>query len=205
MLHGFTTFDPAIRIAGVILNRIGSQRHEQVLRQACAQAGVAVLGAIPRRPELSLPSRHLGLVTAAEHGTAALRAVTAMTEIVAAHVDIAAVAAIAGSAVDDPAWEPSAGVATIPAHVTVAMAAGKAFTFGYAEHAEMLQAAGADVVGFDPLTDTLPSDTDALVLPGGFPSSSPPSCPPMMLPANRSGRSPDEARRCTPNVRGSPI
>jgi cobyrinic acid a,c-diamide synthase len=169
LLHGFTTFDPSTRIAGVILNRVGSQRHDEVLRQACAQAGVAVLGVIPRQDELGVPSRHLGLVTAAEHGTAALRAVAAMTEVVAEHVDVAAVAAVAGSGVDDPAWEPSAGIVTTHAHVTVAMGAGKAFTFGYAEHTEMLREAGAEVVGFDPLTDALPTGTDALVLPGGFP------------------------------------
>jgi cobyrinic acid a,c-diamide synthase len=71
LLHGFSTFDPAIRLAGVILNRVGSARHEQVLRQACSQVGVVVFGAIPRHPQLALPSRHLGLVTAAEHGVAA--------------------------------------------------------------------------------------------------------------------------------------
>ena len=68
LLHGFSTFDPTVRIAGVVLNRIGSVRHEEVLRQACADAGVTVLGAIPRDIELNVPSRHLGLVTAAEHG-----------------------------------------------------------------------------------------------------------------------------------------
>ena len=68
LLHGFATFDHSVRIAGVILNRVGSPRHEQVLRQACEQAGVPVLGAIPRADELSVPSRHLGLVTAVEHG-----------------------------------------------------------------------------------------------------------------------------------------
>ncbi|MDT5091869.1 MAG: cobyrinic acid a,c-diamide synthase [Mycobacterium sp.] len=169
LLHGFTTFVPAVRVGGVILNRVGSQRHDEVLREACAHAGIAVLGAIPRLAELAVPSRHLGLVTAAEHGTAARRAVTAMTDVVAEHVDVAGVAAIAGTAVNNPAWDPSAGIATEDAPVTVAIAAGNAFTFGYAEHEEMLSAAGADVVGFDPLTDTLPANTDALVLPGGFP------------------------------------
>ncbi len=167
LLHGFSTFDPAIRIAGVILNRVGSARHEEVLRQACAQTGVAVLGAIPRTVELSIPSRHLGLVTAAEHGKLADRAIDAMTELVGAHVDIAEVTALATSYVTGPAWEPAIDGA--PAPVTVAIAGGKAFTFGYAEHAELLTAAGAEVLVFDPLTDPLPDDADALVLPGGFP------------------------------------
>ena len=167
LLHGFSTFDASIRIAGVALNRVGSPRHEEVLRRSCAQSGVTVLGAIPRHVELELPSRHLGLVTAAEHGTKAHRAVDAMSELVAEHVDLAGVTVVAASNVMARAWEPTLDSATAP--VTVAIARGKAFTFGYAEHVELLQAAGADVVAFDPLTDPLPAGADALVLPGGFP------------------------------------
>ena len=89
LLHGFSTFDQSVRIAGVILNRVGSPRHEEVLRQACEHAGVPVLGAIPRADELSVPSRHLGLVTAVEHGEQARGAVEAMTELVGRHVDLA--------------------------------------------------------------------------------------------------------------------
>jgi cobyrinic acid a,c-diamide synthase len=167
LLHGFSTFDISVRIAGVILNRVGSQRHEDVLRQACTEAGVTVLGTIPRHVELAVPSRHLGLVTAAEHGTEAISAVGAMTDFVSAHVDLAGLAAVAASGVTAAPWQPA--VASAPAPVTVAIAAGRAFTFGYAEHVEMLQAAGAEVVGFDPLTEGVPTGTDALVLPGGFP------------------------------------
>jgi cobyrinic acid a,c-diamide synthase len=170
LLQGFSTFDTSIRIAGVILNRVAGRRHEAVLRQACEQVGMPVLGAIPRRPELNLPSRHLGLVTAAEHGTPAVRAVDAMTQLVAECVDLAGVVRLAGSSVAGAAWEPAAAnTSDTSADVTIAIAAGKAFTFGYAEHVEMLTAAGATVVGFDPLTDPLPEGTDALVLPGGFP------------------------------------
>ncbi|HVQ84886.1 MAG TPA: cobyrinate a,c-diamide synthase, partial [Mycobacterium sp.] len=68
LLHGFSTFEAATRVRGVILNRVGSSRHEQVLRQACEQTGVPVLGAIPRTAELELPTRYLGLVTAVEYG-----------------------------------------------------------------------------------------------------------------------------------------
>src|SRR5208283_4733036 len=152
------------------LNRVGSPRHEQVLRQACEQAGVPVLGAISRTAELELPTRYLGLVTAVEYGRRAQVAVAAMTALVARHVDLAAVVAVAGSRVADPPWDPVAAVGEKPCgRATVAMAAGKAFTFGYAEHAELLRAAGARVVEFDPLVDPLPDGTDALLLPGGFP------------------------------------
>ena len=103
LLHGFSTFDTATRIAGVILNRVGSARHEQVLRQACEHAGVPVLGAIPRTAELELPTRYLGLVTAVEYGRRARLAVEAMTALIARHVDLAAVFAAAGSRVAEPA------------------------------------------------------------------------------------------------------
>lgn len=172
LLHGFSTFDPAVHLAGVILNRVGSARHEEVLREACAAAGVPVLGALPRRTELAVPSRHLGLVTAAEHGGAATAAVAAMTALVAQHVDLAAVLAVAAQArpVTAPAWDPAAEVPRTAGRPVVAVAGGPAFTFGYPEHVELLAAAGADVVTVDPLRDTdLPPGTAGLVLPGGFP------------------------------------
>jgi cobyrinic acid a,c-diamide synthase len=177
LLHGFSTYDTSIRLAGVILNRVGTARHEQVLRQACEHAGVPVLGAIPRTAELEVPSRHLGLVTAVEYGALAERAVAAMTELVGEHVDIASLVAAAASRVSADPWSPAVVEPDLPpslrspvaAGVTVALAAGRAFSFGYAEHRELLTAAGADVVDFDPLLDVLPEDTTALVIPGGFP------------------------------------
>jgi len=168
LLHGFSTFDNSVRVAGVILNLVGSPRHEEVLRQACEHAGVSVFGAIPRADELSVPSRHLGLVTAVEHGERARAAVEAMIALVGRHVDLVGIAAVAASRVTDKPWDPAVA-APAAGKVTVALAAGKAFSFGYAEHGELLRAAGADVVEFDPLTDPLPPQTAALVLPGGFP------------------------------------
>ncbi|MFE3546630.1 cobyrinate a,c-diamide synthase [Nocardia sp. NPDC059177] len=259
LLHGFATFDSSVRLGGVILNRVGSERHEQVLRAACDRVGIPVLGALPRMAELEVPSRHLGLIPAVEHGTAATAAVDAMTELVAAHVDLPALVALAGTTVRGPAWDPTAELAEAAAHgrsrgpasaariasaqgvsgggagathsdsaqggseesvaaagdyptlgrwggsaadagrgvdlvwsadgvvgestvfgwapVTgaagdvplIAIAGGPAFTFGYAEHRELLIAAGAEVAVFDPLSDELPDGTAGLVLPGGFP------------------------------------
>lgn len=88
----------------MILNRVGSARHDEVLRQACEHAGVPVLGSIPRADELTVPSRHLGLVTAVEHGNLAGAAVDAMAGLVARHVDLDAVAAVAASGVAAPPW-----------------------------------------------------------------------------------------------------
>ncbi|WP_306362402.1 cobyrinate a,c-diamide synthase [Nocardia sp. CC227C] len=246
LLHGFATFDSGIRLGGVILNRVGSERHEQVLRAACDRVGLPVLGALPRMTELAVPSRHLGLIPAVEHGTAAESAVAAMTDLIAAHIDLPAVVSLAVSRVTGPAWDPAAELRTamaahgirsadaavadqthepgiptstgpaeavvgvgaavgegrepvgesvmrdvgvgarrrdgatgggvggagfggVRAGVVVAVAGGAAFTFGYAEHRELLEAAGARVVVFDPLCNELPPGTAGLVLPGGFP------------------------------------
>ncbi|HVL82774.1 MAG TPA: cobyrinate a,c-diamide synthase [Pseudonocardia sp.] len=183
LLHGFRSFDPGggspARIAGVVLNRVGSARHVEVLRAACEEVGLPVLGALPRAPALAVPSRHLGLVTAAEHGPAAAAAVAAMADLVAGHVDLDAVLRLAQPLPSGPVWsavdeararkggpEPSFP-RTGP---VVAVAGGVAFTFGYAEHVELLRAVGAEVAIVDPLRDeALPPGTAGLVLPGGFP------------------------------------
>lgn len=170
LLHGFSTFDESTRIAGVILNRVGSPRHAEVLRQACEHAGIPVLGTLPRIDELTVPSRHLGLVTAVEHGSQARSAVDAMTSLIAQRVDLAGVVAAAGGHVAAESWSAENAVGDdTSGQIIVALAAGKAFSFGYAEHTELLRAAGAEVVTFDPLADQLPPHTAAVVLPGGFP------------------------------------
>ena len=172
-LHCYMAFrhsTPRPAIAGVVLNRVGSARHEQVLRQACEQAGVPVLGAIPRDDELEVPSRYLGLVTAVEYDRRARHAVEAMTALIARHVDVGALFAFARSrssiqrGTRRQSWaNPSAS------RITVALAGGKAFSFGYPEHTELVRACGADVKEFDPLVDPLPDGSDAVLLPGGFP------------------------------------
>jgi cobyrinic acid a,c-diamide synthase len=100
-----------------------------------------------------------------------------MTDLIATHVDIAAVVAMAGAAVTADAWSPADAIGAHPGIPTlrpvVAVAAGKAFSFSYAEHTELLTAAGADVAEFEPLTDPLPAGAAALVLPGGFPEQYP--------------------------------
>jgi cobyrinic acid a,c-diamide synthase len=172
LLHGFRSFQPTVRIEGVILNRVGSQRHEEILREAADVAGLPVLGALPRSEGLSVPSRHLGLITAAEHGEQASRVVEAMADVVEAAVDLDAVVALANSApgLTGDVWNPHDEVCGSPIRTVVAVAGGRAFTFGYTEHVELLEAAGAEVVVLDPVRDVhLPADTAGLVLPGGFP------------------------------------
>ncbi|WP_237741706.1 cobyrinate a,c-diamide synthase [Tsukamurella sp. 1534] len=169
LLAGFATYRPGIAIAGVVLNRVSSARHERVLRDACAQAGLEAVGAVPGAGALEVPARHLGLIPAAERGQDAVDAVGAMTDLVARHVDVERVRELARPVADGPAWSPVDEVSAVPARPTVALAGGPAFSFGYAEHEELLAAAGATVRRFDPLTDPLPDGASAAVFPGGFP------------------------------------
>ncbi|RAO56554.1 Hydrogenobyrinic acid a,c-diamide synthase (glut amine-hydrolyzing) [Micromonospora saelicesensis] len=173
---GMAAFDPAVRIGGVILNRVGSPRHETLLRDALAEVGVPVLGAVTRAAEVAAPARHLGLVPVAERAPESVAIVTALAELVEATVDLDAVLDLARTAppLTTPAWDPVAAVGG-PAGVErprIALAGGPAFTFSYAETAELLTAAGADVVTVDPLRDpALPTGTRAVVIGGGFPEA----------------------------------
>jgi cobyrinic acid a,c-diamide synthase len=170
LVHGFASFDPQVRVAGVILNKVGSDRHEELLREALDSAGMPVLGVLRRAPQVDTPSRHLGLVPVAERRDQALEAVAAMAAQVSAGCDLDALVALARSAgaVAQTAWE--APVHPSGRRPVVAVAGGPAFTFSYAEHSELLTAAGAEVVAFDPLRDEeLPEGTRGLVVGGGFP------------------------------------
>jgi cobyrinic acid a,c-diamide synthase len=172
LLHGFATWDRGTRLGGVIFNRVGSAHHEQLLRDAAAATGVPVLGAIRRLDQLAVPSRHLGLIPAAELGGDAAAAVGALTAVVAGAVDTEAVLRLARTAGPLPDTEDIyAERAVVPApRPRIAVAGGAAFTFGYAEHPELLAAAGAEVVTFDPLRDEkLPDHVHGLVIGGGFP------------------------------------
>jgi cobyrinic acid a,c-diamide synthase len=141
-----------------------------------AEIDMPVLGMLRRRDSLATPSRHLGLVPAAERVASAQAVVAELGAAVAAGVELDAVLALAASAPDLPAdpWDPAAAVAPGAApsspRPVVAVADGPAFTFGYAETAELLTAAGAEVARFDPTVDeALPDAAAGLVIGGGFP------------------------------------
>ncbi|MCX5344379.1 cobyrinate a,c-diamide synthase [Streptomyces atratus] len=180
LVHGFASWDPQVRIGGVILNKVGSQRHEVLLREALDESGVPVLGVLRRAEQVAVPSRHLGLVPVAERRGDAVGAVAAMRGQVVAGCDLEALMALARSApaVPGEVWDAvGACGGAVPPPVgapkgpnVVAVASGAAFTFSYAEHTELLAAAGAEVVPFDPLRDeALPEGTRGLVIGGGFP------------------------------------
>ncbi len=238
LVHGFASFDPEVRLAGVILNKVGSDRHEELLREAMEEVGVPVYGALRRTPQVATPARHLGLVPVAERSAGAVDSVRAAAAMVREGCDLEGLLGLARSAAPllTSAWDPrgpgvfggagvevaglcpgprssiaggaeigggggaDAGLRPGPrssnaggaenagaggadaglrasnaggagfAGPVVAVAGGAAFTFSYAEHAELLRAAGAEVVGFDPLRDEgLPEGTGAVVIGGGFP------------------------------------
>jgi len=173
VVAGMAGFDPAVRIAGVVLNQAGSTRHADEVLDALRPTGIPVLGVLPRDAGVATPSRHLGLVPAAERDEAAAMPAR-LAGLMEQHVDLDAVLEVARGATNlgEAPWDPVAEVSSGPssARPVVAVAAGRAFTFGYTETFELLRAAGCEVVGFDPLTDpSLPAGTAGIYLGGGFP------------------------------------
>ncbi len=171
IVHGYRSFDPDLEIDGVILNRVGSDVHEQLLREAIEPLGVPVLGAIHRDDRITVSERHLGLVPAGERDAETKRILERLTHAVGVSVDVGAVVGLARGAADlaGPAWDP-APASTPALDSRIAIAKGPAFSFHYEENLELLMAAGAELLPFDPLTDEhLPDGAGALLLAGGFP------------------------------------
>jgi cobyrinic acid a,c-diamide synthase len=162
----------------VILNRVGSDRHEELLRDALAPSGIPVFGAIRRTGSIETPSRHLGLIPAAERHAAALGAIAHMSALISESCDLDALLSLARRSppLSATPWHPQTAL-TLPSPLAprrrcglVAVAGGPAFTFGYTEQVELLEAAGLDVARFDPLRDEdLPEGTAGLIIGGGFP------------------------------------
>ena len=162
---GCATFDRRIQLAGVVLNRVGSERHRRLATGAIEQAGLKVLGALPRTPDIALPERHLGLVQASEiQGLEAK--LDRLADFVGAHLDLDRVMALARPG-------RSVGSRTFPLHPPaqrIAIARDAAFSFIYPHLLEGWRAAGAEVTFFSPLADEAPpSDCDVCWLPGGYP------------------------------------
>ncbi|MCW3838653.1 cobyrinate a,c-diamide synthase [Micromonospora yasonensis] len=176
LVHGFRAYDEQLWLAGVILNRVASPRHEAMLCEALDDIGVPVYGAL-RRHELSpaLPARRHGMVPVVQRDGEALRAVRRLGEAVAAAVDLDRLLGLARSAPElavEP-WSPAPAVAP-PAgeRPVVALAGGPGGSYSHPETAELLRAAGAEVVTVDPLRDeALPAGTRALVVGGGLPET----------------------------------
>ena len=164
LVEGFARHRGDCRIAGVILNRVGSARHRRLAMGAIAGTGIPVLGALPPVPDLALPSRHLGLVQAGEHPDLA-HFVSAAADLIATHLDLDALMALAAPLSAGPP------VPTIPPPgQRVAVARDQAFAFAYPHLLAAWRRAGAALVPFSPLADEAPdAAADAVYLPGGYP------------------------------------
>ncbi len=163
--HGFNSFDPDITLAGVVLNKVASDRHYNQAAGAIERAGMKVLGAIRRNPDMMMPERHLGLVQASEHKS--LDAfINQMADIMEEQLDIDAILATARA----PEIEALEKIALSPPGQRIAIAQDAAFTFLYPHLKRQWKEAGAELVAFSPLNDEAPSkDCDVCWLPGGYP------------------------------------
>lgn len=163
---GFASLEKGLPFAGVILNRVNSPRHESLLRDAMARVGIPVFGCLPRRNDLVLAERHLGLVQAAEHPSLEL-AIDEYAAMLAQHVDLDALRGAVGAV--------GTKALTLAAHMTppaqrIAIASDVAFSFIYPHLARLWRAEGAELLPFSPLANEAPDPSADLVwLPGGYP------------------------------------
>ena len=166
IVRGFASHDPAVHVAGVILNRVGSDRHRALIADALAPLAIPVLGVIPRDQHIALPERHLGLVQAGEHGDLAKRLDT-LAELAASNFDLDRIVDLAAPLT----LERGEAVTTItPPGQRIALAHDQAFSFIYPHLIDAWRCAGAEVVPFSPLADEgADASCDACWLPGGYP------------------------------------
>ena len=162
---GYRDYAPDVEIAGVILNQLGSDNHEQIIREAMAGIGMPVLGALHRTDALQTPERHLGLTPVTETETDAL--IAHMAETVGAGLDLAAIRSVAESA--PPLFPETEETACENAPVRIGVAKDEAFTFYYPTSLSALAEKGAVLIPFSPLADETIPDVDGLLFGGGFP------------------------------------
>lgn len=167
LILGYQAFDPEVKIAGVILNKIGGPRHEGKLRAVIERyTDVRVLGALPRAPQLEIAERHLGLIPGNETPEAEAR-IEAIAALVGERVDLDALLALAA-----PVGVNAPAAAAPPAHgagLRIAIAQDRAFGFYYQEDLDTLRATGVELVPVDTLRDERLPEADGLILGGGFP------------------------------------
>ncbi len=164
---GFAQYMPDLPFAGVILNRVASPRHERLTRLGMERAGLPVLGALPRRGDLALPERHLGLIQAVEHPDLEA-AIADYAAFLREHVDLAAIRAAARA---DATSAPQTGSGQLPPPPAqrIALARDAAFSFTYPHLLEGWRRAGAEILPFSPLANEAVPDADLVWLPGGYP------------------------------------
>lgn len=196
LILGYQAFDPDVRIAGIILNRVGGQRHESKLRAVLERyTRVPVIGAIPETPHMAIDERHLGLVPSNEAGDAAER-IACLERVVSAHVDLDRLLALTvDRAIPTVAPKPPQGKRG-HATVRIGIAMDAAFGFYYLDDLEALTAAGAELVPFDTLRDTRLPEMDGLFIGGGFPE---------VMAAGLAANAPLRAQLCREIEAGLPV
>jgi cobyrinic acid a,c-diamide synthase len=175
MVSGYATFDPALRVAGVLFNRVSSEGHYKLLKEAVEQeTDVVAVGYLRPDPGVTISDRHLGLVTAMEQGTGELYG--RLAKAAAETVDLDRVEALAqdvrGEALGVRGKRDIAGQDQnrhTPHRVRIGVAYDQAFCFYYPENLELLEREGAELVKFSPLNDQVLPDVDMLYLGGGYP------------------------------------
>lgn len=168
LVRGFETFDPEVRIAGVVLNKVGSAGHYGLLREALEQAGCApAVGYLPREASLRIPERHLGLYTAHED-VLSKPALDHLSSLMEQFVNLDRVLEL--GVLEDESQAAAVASRGAGDAVRIAVARDRAFCFYYEDNLDALRAAGAEIVEFSPLADrTLPEGTDAIYVGGGYP------------------------------------
>lgn len=168
LVGGYARHDDRIDVAGVVLNRVGSPTHDDMLRRALEPLGIPVLASLRRDDDLTWRDRHLGLIPAAEHPEAVARSIERLAGTFSAGADLDGFERVAREAPPMVVAEPPAPEPAAPARLAVA--GGPAFSFSYPDNLEALSAAGAELVPFDPCVDAaLPDGCTGLVAGGGFP------------------------------------
>ncbi len=169
--HGFAHYRSDVTVGGVILNRVGSERHMRLIGKAIEETGLKLLGGLPRREDITLPERHLGLVVAEETEDLEARLQT-LGAFIAEHIDLDATAKLAAAKPDGIATS-AAGKnhnTTPPPGQRIALAYDAAFSFIYPHLLSSWRAAGAEIIPFSPLADEAPNAAaDVVWLPGGYP------------------------------------
>ena len=161
LIHGYVSFDPAVRVAGVILNNVGGEAHADLIRDAVGD-GMPIFGALPRAPDLVIPERHLGLHLPHE---ARQDYVEQVANLIEDHVDVDQLLSTTRT------QRRPAPVHSAPSNprVRIGVARDEAFCFYYADNLELLEQAGAELVEFSPIRDPLPPGLDGLYVGGGYP------------------------------------
>ncbi|HEY3307830.1 MAG TPA: cobyrinate a,c-diamide synthase [Desulfuromonadaceae bacterium] len=171
LVKGFAEYDPRIRLAGVIFNNVGSEKHAELLRQALADAlpQVGMFGFIPREEELLIPSRHLGLVTAEDNPLPA-EYLNHLSELAEQYLDLEGLAGLRIESKEISSGSSPTSRPGVAEPVLIAVARDAAFCFIYEDNLRLLKEAGADLIFFSPLDDLdLPAGISGIYLPGGYP------------------------------------